>query len=257
MHQTAFKNVIMKKLIIVIIAVLVHYYGFSQSGYQRIKISNDIELIKLSENAYVHVSYAEIPPFGRVASNGLIFINGGEAFLFDSPVTDSQTKELVSWLKDSLKLKIVGFVPNHWHSDCMGGLAYLQSLHVKSYANQKTIDIARAQNLPVPTHGFTDSLRLFLDDKEIDCYYPGAAHSLDNIVVWIPSEKILFAGCMVKSLNSVDLGNTADGDLKAYPTTIDKLISKFHSARIVIPGHGKYGGFNLILHTRELLRRNE
>ena len=242
----------MKKLLIVIIAVWVQCYGFSQSGYQRIKVSDDIELIKLSEHAYVHVSYAEIPPFGRVASNGLIFIDGGEVFLFDTPVTDSQTKELVSWLKDSLKLKIVGFVPNHWHSDCMGGLAYLQSLHVKSYANQKTIDIARSKHLPVPDYGFKDSLQLKLGNKPIKCYYFGAAHTLDNIVVWIPSEKILFPGCMIKSMDSKNLGNTADGDLAAYPGTIDKLIKKFPSAKIVIPGHGDVGRVELIIHTKEL-----
>src|ERR1035437_6299676 len=245
----------MKKLIIVLIVVLFQCYGFSQSGYKRIKIFDYIELIKLSEHAYVHVSYAEIPPYGQVASNGLVFINGGEAFLFDTPVTDSQTKVLIKWLKDSLKLKIVGFVPNHWHRDCMGGLSYLQNLHIKSYANQKTIDIARSKHLPVPVYGFKDSLQLKLGNKLIKCYYFGAAHTLDNIVVWIPSEKILFPGCMIKSMDSKNLGNTTDGDLSAYPKTINKLIKKFPSAKIVIPGHGAIGGFELIRHTKELLTR--
>jgi metallo-beta-lactamase class B len=245
----------MKKLIIVIIAVLVQCYGFSQSDFPRIKISNDIELIKLSEHAYVHVSYAEIPPYGRVASNGLVFIDGGEAYLFDTPVTDSQTKELVSWIKDLMKLKIVGFVPNHWHSDCMGGLGYLQSLNIKSYASQKTIDIARSKHLPVPTYSFKDSLQLKLGSQKIKCYYFGAAHTVDNIVVWIPSEKILFPGCMIKSMDAKDLGNIADGDLSAYPGTIDKLINKFPSVQIVIPGHGTIGGFELIRHTKTLLAK--
>lgn len=251
-NQIADKDVVMKKLIIIIIAVLLQCYGFSQSGYQMIKVSSDIELIKLSEHAYMHVSYAEIPPYGRVASNGLVFINGGDAFLFDTPVTDLQTKVLIRWLKDSLKLNIVGFVPNHWHSDCIGGLVYLQSLKIKSYASQKTIEIARTKHLPVPTFGFKDSLQLKLGNKLIKCYYFGAAHTLDNIVVWIPSEKILFPGCMIKSMDSKNLGNTADGDLSAYPMTIDKLIKKFPSAKIVIPGHGAIGGFELIRYTKEL-----
>ena len=252
-HLTYDKDNFMKKLLFLIIVLLIHYSGCSQSGYKRIKVSNDIELIKISDHAYVHVSYAEIPPYGRVASNGLIFINGKNAFLFDTPVTDSQTKDLVTWLRDSLKLKIVGFVPNHWHSDCMGGLAYLQSQKIKSYANQKTIDIARSKHLPVPEHGFKDSLQLKLGNKLIQCFYFGAAHTIDNIIVWIPSEKILFPGCMVKSMDSKDLGNTADGDLSAYPKTIDKLIHKFPTAKIVIPGHGAIGGLELIKHTRALI----
>jgi metallo-beta-lactamase class B len=242
----------MKKLVTTILSLLIYYGLNAQAGYKTIKISKDIELIKLSENAYVHVSYASLPVYGRFDSNGLIFINNHDAFLFDTPMTDSLTKILVAYLQDSMNLKITGFVPNHWHDDCIGGLGYLKSLKIESYANQMTIDIAKKENLPLPDHGFSDSLQLKLGDKMIKCYYPGPAHTLDNIVVWIPSEKILFAGCMVRSLDSKSLGHTSDGDLKAYPITIEKLLHKFQNAKIVIPGHGSFGGFDLIKHTLEL-----
>ena len=166
----------MRLLVIFILAGLIHYNGFSQNDYKRIKISKDIELIQLSENAYVHVSYSELPNFGRFSSNGLIFINGSEAFLFDTPATDSLTIDLVAWITESMKLKIVGFIPNHWHSDCMGGLGYLHHQKIESYASQVTIDIAKSQNLPIPEHGFKDSLQLQVGDKLIKCYYLGAAH---------------------------------------------------------------------------------
>jgi metallo-beta-lactamase class B len=52
-----------------------------------------------------------------------------------------------------------------------------------------------------------------------------------------------------------DIGNTADGDLTAYPATLDKLITIFPEAKHVIPGHGRWGGTELIRHTRELLNR--
>jgi metallo-beta-lactamase class B len=225
---------------------------FARSPGGTVHLSPDLEIVKLSDNAYVHVSWSQLPKFGRFASNGLVFINGGEAFLFDTPADDSLTKTLVAWIRDSLKVKIVGFMPNHWHADCMGGLRYLQSVGIETYAHQMTVDIAKSRNLPVPTHGFRDSLRLFLGDKAILCWYPGPAHSLDNIVAWIPSERILFAGCMAKSMDSKNLGNTADGDTAGYPKTIDKVIGKFPDAKIVIPGHGAVGGLELLRHTREL-----
>jgi metallo-beta-lactamase class B len=234
---------------------LIQLIGLSQVQYKKIKISNDLELIKLSENAYVHVSYSLIGKFGRVSSNGLILTSDNIAFLFDTPSTDSLTAVLLTYLKDHLGLKVAGFIPNHWHEDCMGGLSYLQSQLIDTYSNQKTIDIARSKGLPVPSHGFKDSLRLELGRKEIYCYFLGAAHSLDNIVVWIPSEKILFPGCMCKSLNSSNLGNVVDGDMSEYPRTIDKVINKFKYAEIVIPGHGQIGGLNLLTHTRDLLNK--
>jgi metallo-beta-lactamase class B len=242
----------MRNHIALTIAILFSIQGFTQE-YTTLKISNDIELIKLSEDAYMHISYTNLPGYGRIGANGLICINKGQAFLFDTPWNDSLTMDLINYVQDSLKAKVIGFVPNHWHNDCMGGLPYLQSIGVDSYANQMTIDIAKSKGLPVPAHAFTDSLTLTLNDKVIKCYYLGAAHSLDNIVVWIPDEHILFAGCMVKDSSARGMGNTLDGDLKEWPVTIDKLMVMFSSARVVIPGHGMYGGLELVQHTKELL----
>jgi metallo-beta-lactamase class B len=245
----------MERWITALLFSLFLFAGHAQPASRRIAVSKDIELIQLSESAFVHVSWSELPDYGRFSSNGLIFASKGEAFLFDTPMTDALTRDLVLWITDSLKLKIVGFIPNHWHRDCTGGLWYLQSQQVKSYANQLTIDISRSNNLSLPEVGFKDSLKLMLGGKAIECYYLGAAHSLDNIVVWIPSEKILFAGCMIKSMDANNLGNTADGDLKAYPTTVGLLLKKFPVAKIVIPGHGDFGGLELIRHTLDLLSK--
>jgi metallo-beta-lactamase class B len=230
---------------------------FSQGTFHHMKVSEDIDVVQLSTNAYVHVSYAEFPGFGRIGSNGFIYTNNGEALLFDTPVNDSLTEQLVTWIKDSLKMHLVGFVPNHWHNDCMGGLNYLHSIGITSYANEKTIAIAQSKNLPVPQNGFVDSLVLHLGNQTVICKYYGPAHTADNIVTWIPSERILFGGCMVKELKSNSLGNIADADLTEWPKTIERIIVDFSSAVIVIPGHGEFGGQELLQHTLELLRKTK
>lgn len=219
---------------------------------ESVRIDPDLEIIRISPNAYVHVSYASLPDYGRTAANGLIFIKGNEAFIFDTPWNDTLTRKLVTYLGEKMKLQIKGFVPNHWHEDCMGGLNYIRYAGIRSYANQLTIEIAKNKGLPLPDIGFTDSLQLNLGDKSIHCYFPGAAHSKDNIVVWIPSEKILFPGCICKSMNSTNIGNVADGDITEYPKTIDFIVRKFDPL-IVIPGHGPAGGPELLIHTRSLI----
>ena len=241
-----------RKLFFIVFCLIIADNSFSQNNYSKIFITKDIGIIRISGNAYVHVSYDNIPSFGRVASNGLIFTDNGRAYLFDTPVSDSLTQILVDWIEDTLKCRIAAFVPNHWHSDCMGGLAYLQSLGIKSYANDKTVKIAVSKKLPVPAFGFKDSLILNKTSKKIICYYLGAAHADDNIVVWIPSERILFPGCMVKGIESSGLGNTADGDLSEYPETLRKIINKFKNIKYVIPGHGNVGGTELLDRTLKL-----
>ncbi len=243
----------MRTIILSIFIISVQVFSFSQN--EKINISEDIKLIKLSDHAYIHVSYTTLPKYGRVSANGLIIIDNNQAFLFDSPWDNQQIEDLYNFLTDSMQVELVGFIPNHWHEDCMGGLEFLQKKKVKSYANQMTIDIASAKKLPIPVHGFTDSLNLQLGNLSIHCYYLGAAHSMDNVVAWIPEEQILFPGCIIKSLNSKNLGNTADGNTEIYPETVKNIISKFPNAKIVIPGHGKYGNKELLEHTKELATR--
>ena len=242
----------MKKFIFLITFGILPACVISQGSDEIININNDLRLIKLSDNAYIHVSYADMPEFGRVPANGLIYTNDDNAFLFDTPWTDTLTMILIEHLDVKMGVKVCGFIPNHWHVDCMGGLGYLQEQEIDSWAYQKTIDIARIKDLPVPAHSFKDSLRLHLGNEEIDCYFLGAAHSLDNIVVWIPSDGILFPGCMVKGLNSANLGNVEDGDIISYPGTIKRLIKIFENSKIVVPGHGQWGGNELLKHTLEL-----
>ena len=241
----------MKSLLISILFYTISV--LAQNDYPKIHVSENIELVKISPNSLVHISYMESPQYGRFPSNGLVLIDEKKAFLFDTPMTEELTKELVTYLQDSMGIKIVGFVPNHWHADCMGGLEYLQTLGIESYANEMTIQIAKSKNLPLPVSGFKDSLLLKVGSKEIVCSYLGAGHSSDNIIVWIPSEKILFGGCMVKALSAKGLGNTADADLDIWPKTIQKVLDKYPDAKIVIPGHGEFGGVELLKHTIEIL----
>ena len=235
------------------ILVFCAYKNAKPDEYKMIQIPDDIELVQLSERAYVHVSVSEMPGFGRVSSNGLIYVIGDEAFLFDTPVTEYQTKTLVTWIADSLHAKVIAFVPGHWHADNLGGLGYLHSTGVISYANQMTIELAKLNGMPVPQRGFKDHLELELGGHIISCYYFGGAHTADNIVTWIPSEEILFGGCMIRDINSAGLGNIADAKVDEWLPTIQKVMDTFPNAKIVVPGHGQIGGKELLEHTKKLL----
>jgi metallo-beta-lactamase class B len=245
----------MKQLIYIFLLAFAGSNVCAQSGRKTIKISDRLQLAQISDHVWVHVTVEPIAGFGMVSSNGVVYAEKGKAFLFDTPITDSLTQVLVKVVADSLHSKIVGFVPNHWHEDCMGGLKYLQSIGVESYANQLTVEEAKQRNLPVPAHGFAGTLKLNLSGKTIECWYPGGGHTKDNIVVWLPSEKVLFAGCMAKEMNSKGTGNLADADLKSWPSTIEKVMKKYEDAQIIVPGHGLWGGPELLEHTLGLVRK--
>lgn len=220
----------------------------AQDNSDLIKINDKLQLLKISDNAYIHISYIH----QTIPCNGLILVDKDKAFLFDTPTTDSITQILLDYIATNLKKKVAGFLTNDWHVDSQGGLGLINKLGIPSYSHEMTKQIAKSKGLPIAINGFVDSLKIKLNDKEIECYYLGAAHTMDNILVWIPSEKILFADCLIKELAAKDLGFTDDGDVNSYPQTLRKISLKFSMATYVIPGHGKYGGFDLIKHTIDL-----
>jgi metallo-beta-lactamase class B len=67
--------------------------------------------------------------------------------------------------------------------------------------------------------------------------------------------KLLFGGCMIKSLESKDLGFTGDADLKEWPRSVEKVKNKYKNARFVIPHHSMWGNMSLIDHTLKLCKK--
>ncbi len=101
----------------------------------------------------------------------------------------------------------------------------------------------------IPTQGFTD--RIELDDVgplRVIVDHVGAGHTDDNIVVYLPDERVLFGGCLVKSLGA-GRGNLNDADTLAWAGTVRKVRDRYADARIVVPGHGPPGDATLLDYT--------
>lgn len=223
----------------------------------KIVIDNEIQLVHLQDSIFVHVTWHHLENFGRFSSNGLIVIRNGQALMIDTPMDNDKTRRLRRYLKDSLSVDLKKLIIGHFHDDCLGGLGYLQSIGTESIANSITINKCKEIGLPVPSIPFTDSLKFNFNGQEIECRFFGAGHSFDNITVWIPGKKILFGGCLVKSINSTGLGNLSDAVVTDWDLTVKKLMEKYTDVNIVIPGHGDFGGAELLTYTIELVEKEK
>jgi len=219
-----------------------------------IRLSQDIVLHPIAAGVWVHTTLFDLPGMGRVGANGLVVMDGKEALLINLPWTDELTAALCTWIADRRGATVKIVIPTHFHEDCMGGLAEAHRRGAVSYGLDRTIEIARQKGLPVPKISYHDGIPVHCGGATVVVTYPGAGHTTDNVVAWLPQQKVLFAGCLVKSLDSNSLGNTRDGDLSAYPGTLRKVQATYPQAKIVVPGHGDWGGPELIEHTLGLCR---
>ncbi|WP_350431530.1 DIM/SIM/IMP family subclass B1 metallo-beta-lactamase [Shewanella sp. H8] len=211
----------------------------------------ELTLSPLVPDVYLHQSYKQVNGFGLVESNGLVVVQDKQAFIIDTPWTDSDTAKLVDWITQQ-GLTVTATISTHSHQDRTGGIGYLNSQGIATWVSDKTQLLLTANKLSSASHTFRTKQHT-LQQQLIEVYYLGAGHTVDNLVVWLPKQQILFGGCLIKSLSSRTLGYTGEADLEQWPLTVAKVQAQFTQAKIVVPGHGKIGDTSLLSHTIDLL----
>lgn len=211
--------------------------------------NGEMEITQLSADVYQHVSY-NLWKQKFTPSNGLVVIDQKNAYIIDTPWQKKDTKVLVEWIKQKGFL-LQASVSTHFHDDRSSGIEYLNQIGVKTVASQLTNQLLEKENKALASIGFEGDSYWLLKNK-IQAYFPGAGHTMDNIVVWLADEKILVGGCLIRSMASKGMGYTADGSIGSWSETVRKVQQKFTDAKVVIPGHGKLGDQSLLTHTIEL-----
>lgn len=215
--------------------------------------SNDLVITQISENSFVHTSFLQTNDFGNVPCNGLIVRDNNEVIIFDTPTSDNSSKELIKWINETLHCKINAIIPTHFHDDCLGGLKAFEEDHIPSYANVKTIELAKENNLVVPNYGFTDTLTLKVGDKIVTVKFFGEGHTKDNVVGYYPSENLMFGGCLIKELDA-GKGYLGDANIIDWSSTVERVKQEYPDVKIVVPGHGEYGDKKLLDYTINLFK---
>lgn len=210
----------------------------------------DIEIKAIEQGVFLHKSYSYIDEWGLVSSNGLIVVDDDQAFIVDTPWSSTDTEKLVSWVR-SKNYQLLGSISTHSHDDRTAGVKWLNDNSIPTYATRLTNEILLQEGKAQAKHAI-DKNEFSLANGMLEVFYPGAGHTIDNMIVWLPKYKMLYGGCFVKSLHAKNLGYTGEADIKQWPHSIANATAKYSEAEIVIPGHGKIGGMQLLLHTKTL-----
>jgi metallo-beta-lactamase class B len=262
-----------------LILFLLSIFTFSTYSQDKIKLNDELFISKLDKNIYV-VTHS----FPWASNSMIILTSNDEVILIDTPYENDATELMMNWINKELKPKKITTIITGFHIDNLGGVEYLLSQKIPVYGADLTIkmieergektrkqtlswllkpeqkryyDVYASIKFEKPNHIYKieKGLNLKIGNIKFEVYYPGPSHSPDNVVVYMPSMKLLFGGCMIKSLESKDLGFTGDADLKEWPLSVQKVKNKYKTAKIVIPHHGNWGDMELIEHTLKLCNK--
>ncbi|MDB5032928.1 MAG: blaB1 [Chlorobi bacterium] len=213
-----------------------------------------IIITRLTGNFYIYTTYRDLGghPF---PSNSMYVVTDSGVVMIDTPWNAEQTGPLLDSIRQRHHMNVVICLSTHYHEDRTAGLDVLRERGIPTYSTEQTLELCRKKSEKQATHAFTRDTTFSVGGLQFQTFYPGAGHSSDNIVVWFPKEKILYGGCFVKSVEANDLGNMADADIHAWPTSMKKVIRKFRNPAFVIPGHQSWKSVKSPRHTLDLLRK--
>ncbi|MFD2569178.1 subclass B1 metallo-beta-lactamase [Spirosoma soli] len=195
-----------------------------------------ISVEPLVPSVYVHTSYNLYggQPF---PSNGMIVETKKGVVLIDTPWDTAQTTQLIKWVSTYLKQRVVLAVVTHFHEDRLAGTEVLRRHGARVVSTRLTADLAKKEGFPVPDGILPNDTTLKVGGTSIETYFPGAGHAPDNIVVWLPKQKVLFGGCFIKSYEASSLGNLSDADLASWPAAMRRVHERYPKPAFVVPGH--------------------
>jgi cyclase len=196
--------------------------------------------------------YAYIQPDGSWGLNNPAFIVGRDAVVvIDTCFTEARSKAFLSTIQSITTLPIRTVINTHHHGDHTYGNGVFSQATIIGHEYCRTEMLLVGLGLKVifptanfgelsivpPSVTFRDRLDIYVGDMKLELHYMGPAHTISDVVVWIPERKILFTGDIVwRDCTPFVL----QGCIAPYFDVLERL--RAFGAEILVPGHGPVCG---------------
>jgi glyoxylase-like metal-dependent hydrolase (beta-lactamase superfamily II) len=234
------------------------FLGFVQAQTKPLEDSIQLKPIQVAPHTYF---VQGLPEMGSSAnqnfiSNAGFVVTPKGVVVVDALGSPSLAKKLIQEIARITPQKVVAVIVTHYHADHIYGLQEFKKIGAKIYAqgegrNYLSSDTAKqrliasridfapwvnANTQLVAADVWIDQrTKLNIGGIEFRVSRVGPAHAPEDLMVYIPSEKVLFVGDLVFRGRIPFVGNA---DSKGWLVALDE-IEKL-KPKIIVPGHGAY-----------------
>ena len=191
----------------------------------------------------------------KIPANGMYLLTGQGAVMFDSPWDTTQFQPLLDSIRTRHKKNVVLCIATHFHEDRTGGLEYYRQSGIKTYTTRQTDELSKKRGMKRAEYLIDNDTAFTVGQYTFQTYFPGHGHAPDNIVIWFEKEKVLYGGCLIKSVEDNTLGNLADASMADYSTTIRNVQEKCKKPKYIITGHNDWTNTRSLKHTLKMAKR--
>ncbi|MDB4896651.1 MAG: Zn-dependent hydrolase, including glyoxylase [Firmicutes bacterium] len=219
-------------------------------------------LVKLNDDVY---AYLQAKGSWGLSNAGAI--NGKEVTIVDTLLTIPMTATFLAEVRTVISNPVKHLIITHHHSDHCFAAHLLSGAVNYAHVNARSEMIRKGQPDPathqvlhpegdftgvrftLPHVTFSDRLDLHLEERSLSLHYFGAAHTIADIAVQLPSEGIVFAGDLL-FLYSTPVA--IEGSISGWIAALDKLAAL--DAESYVPGHGPICGRDGVIASRDYLQ---
>ncbi|MEV0175649.1 MBL fold metallo-hydrolase [Streptomyces sp. NPDC050803] len=217
------------------------------------------ELTEVADGVYAHLQ----PDGGWCLSNAGVVAGPDGLLLVDTAATAARAAALREAVQGLGRGPVRLLVNTHHHGDHTHGNGTFEGATVVAHRRTRA-EMARnglaltgvwpdvswgELSVRLPDITFDGELRLHQGDREVQLLHFGPAHTTDDVVAWLPAERVLFAGdiAMAGSSPFVLMGSVS-GSLE--------VLARLRALRprTVVCGHGPVRGPEVLDETEEYLR---
>ncbi len=129
-------------------------------------------------------------------------------------------------------------INTHMHPDHVGGNPAMQGVGAAVVASENARRIMAERGLAgLANIAMRDYLRIYLDDMPIDLHHFGRGHTDGDIVVHLPTERVVIMGDLFALYGPYRavIDYSAGGSLRDWPRTLERVLQLDFDT--VIPGH--------------------
>jgi metallo-beta-lactamase class B len=238
----------MRTITAIIFFIFFYSSSFGQNSDSSLNIS------PLTGNFYIFTTY-NFYKGNRIPANGMYLLTDKGAVMFDSPWDTTQFQPLLDSIMERHGKKVIMCIATHFHEDRTGGLEYYRQQGIKTYTTKQTDELSKKRGMKRAEFLIDNDTTFKIGQYSFQTYYPGGGHAPDNIVIWFEKEKILYGGCLIKSVDDNNLGNLSDANITGYSKTIKNVEEKCKNPKYIITGHNDWTNTKSLKHTFKMAKK--
>jgi len=222
----------------------------------------DTGMVEVADGVFAYVQATG----GYCISNAGLILGDNESLIVDTLFTPSMNRAFRATVRRVTKKAPRQLVLTHHHVDHTLGNCLFPECRIISHAKAR-VEIERfglpdyflqtvphfcdeIRDVPVrlPDVTFDGAMTLHLGGRRVELLHFGTAHTVGDIAVWLPEERVLFAGDLAFFwVTPVAF----EGHISKWIRVIDRLLEMEIDA--VVPGHGPVGGLDDVRSVRGYL----